>query len=205
MKIIAAFFCCIVLLSCSSSQLNNEEFTKPELIEQYPLPPIPFYIYEQKFVITLNLYLMEDGSIREVIIDDDRLDKQWAAQAKESILKWRYTPARLNKKPIKVWISQRTVIEIAEPIYFMLSEIQFDSLTAAQRTYTLLKEGAEFGKLANVYSVAASGKSNGFLGNVDVQRYPSELRKEILRLKKNEFTRPLKYGEKYVIFKRLNL
>ena len=203
MKSLVAFLCCIMLLGCSSSQLENDDITKPELLEQYPLPPIPPSVYGSHFVLNLNLHIMEDGSVKEVIIKDEGVDKEWILLAKESILKWKYSPALVKNKPVKVWINQRTIIEIAESLFYVLAEIQFDSLTTARQVYKLLIEGMVFGNLARTYSTSSSGKTSGLLGKVDVMRYPSDIRREILRLRYNEFTAPLKYGGKFIIFMRL--
>lgn len=202
-KYIAAFICCLIFWSCSAARLENSKITKPEVIEQYPLPPLPSSIYESTFIIYFNLYIAKDGSVQDVFIKDDRVSKKWIAEAKSSILKWKYTPALENDKPISIWIIQKTIIKIEQPLFMVLSEMQFDSLSTAQKVFNLLKEKKDFGKLARSYSTANSSKIGGYLGKVNIIIYPETIKEEILKLKYDDFTPPLKYAGKFVIFKRL--
>ncbi len=203
MKNIAALLCAIILFGCISSQVENNGITKPVLIYQFPLPPIPPSINESQLILNLNLYILDDGSVKEVLIKNNGMDKKWLADAKESILKWKYSPAMINNKPVRIWINQKTIIRIVESIFYKLAEIQFASIDTAQHVYKLLKENEDFGKLAGVYSAAPSGKLGGIIGRVDILQYPLDVRKEILKLRFNEFTAPLKFGDKYIIYLRL--
>jgi len=200
MKYIAALLCSIILIGCFSSQIENSGIIKPVLIYQFPLPSIPHSISESQLILNLNLFIMEDGSVSEVNIKNNDLDKDWAAQAKVSIMKWKYSPAMYNNKPIKIWINQKTIVNIVESVFYKLAEIQLDSLTTAQKVYNLLKEKKDFEDLARSYSTAPSGKMGGIIGSVDIMRYPLNIRKEILKLSYYEYTTPLKYDYKYVIF-----
>ena len=53
------------------------------------------------------------------------------------------------------------------------------------------------------YSVDPTRKTNGLLGEVDINRYPENIRQKLARLKIDEFTESIKYGDLYVIFKRM--
>ncbi len=200
---VVAILSCISLLGCSTSNMELSEITKPELLEQYPLPPIPLSVNETQLILDLNLYIMKDGSVRNVIIKNNIPNKDWVVLAKKSILKWRYSPARINNKPLNIWINQKTIVQILEPIYYILAEIKLDSLTTAKHVYKMLQENENFGKLARTYSVDSSGKTNGLIGKVNIMRYSHNIRKELLKMNYNEFTKPLKYGDKYLIFMRL--
>ncbi len=202
-KYAAALIFCILLFSCSSMQMTGDEITGPELIDQYPLPPLPSSIQEPTITINLKLFITKDGSVQNVIVNDGRVDKKWLELAKASILKWKYLPAHVSNKPISIWIYQRTIINIVPPKFFFLAEIQFDSLETAQKVYSLLKEDKNFEELARNYSTMSSGKLNGQPTKVNVMNYPTKIRDKIMELNYDDFTVPLKYNGKYVIFKRV--
>ena len=55
------------------------------------------------------------------------------------------------------------------------------------------------------YSTSDSKSNNGLIGNVNVKHFSEEISLALSRLKEGEFTKPLNYGEHYIIFKRLKL
>jgi PPIC-type PPIASE domain/Gram-negative bacterial TonB protein C-terminal len=205
MKTIAAVLCCVFLFGCSSSQIENNNITSPELIQESPLPPIPLSLYKTPFVLDLNLYILEDGSVNEVVIRNNIGDQQWLALAKETIMKWKYTPALSDNKPVSTWISQKAIVQVEDPVFYTLAEIEFDSVDTAEYVYKMLQDNKDFESLAQRYSVVPSGKVGGILGKVNVMVYPQNIRNEILKMSYNDFTEPLKYGNRYVIFKRLEI
>lgn len=202
-KYATALILCTLLFSCSSMQMTGDEITGPELIDQYPLPPLPSSIQEPSITINLKLYISKDGSVQNVIVNDGRVDKKWISLAKESILKWKYLPAHVNNKPVNIWIFQRTIINIVPPKFLSLAEMKFDSLDTAQKVYSLLKEKKSFEELARNYSLLSAGKLSGQPAKVNVMNYSTEIRNKILELKYDEFTAPLKFNGKYIIFKRV--
>jgi parvulin-like peptidyl-prolyl isomerase len=44
---------------------------------------------------------------------------------------------------------------------------------------------------------------NGILGEVNINLYPENIRKPLGKLNVNGYTEPIKYGDLYAIFKRL--
>ncbi len=198
----AALILCISLFSCSSIQMAGDEITGPELIDQYPLPPLPSSIQEPNITINLKLYITKEGSVQNVIVNDGRVDSKWISLAKESILKWKYLPAHVNNKPVNIWIYQRTIINIVLPKFYFLTEMQFDSPDTAQKVYSQLKANKSFEELARHYSTAVWA-SQEQPAKVNIMNYPTQIRNKIMDLKIDEFTTPLKYNGKFIIFKRV--
>jgi parvulin-like peptidyl-prolyl isomerase len=54
-----------------------------------------------------------------------------------------------------------------------------------------------------VYGVA-KGDRDGFLGAVDITLYPVQVREALEQLRENEISRPIKVGDRYVIYKRFS-
>lgn len=69
----------------------------------------------------------------------------------------------------------------------------------ANMVYTELKNGAAFTMLARKYSTDASGANGGLMAPARKGRYTPELDEEIWKLKKGEFTKPIKTPYGYVI------
>lgn len=203
MKLFTVLLFTLLISGCSSIQQNDIFLTLPELIDQYPLPVISESIYKNHISLDLQLLIDEDGFVRKAKLLSGSGNEMWDTLAIASIKKWRYSPALMNEKPIAIWLKQHVDVEFAEPIYLSLAEILCETKEQAHMITEALNNGEDFSKLAVKYSSHYSSKENGFIGKVDIQRYPREIFKALLKLKPNEYTSSMKYGQKYVIFKRI--
>jgi len=195
----------IALLLCGCSSMNqlDGEISSPELLKQYPLPSVPLSIYSPSFALNLRLLILDNGSVKEVTILNKTGNAEWDSLACESILKWKYLPAHIKNKPVSMWVSQKVCVEFADPVYVSLAEILCDTLETARKVYEALIRNEDFGMLAAKFSADPSRGNNGLLGKVDIRLFPDYIQREILKLKVNEFTGPIKYGNQYIIFKKL--
>ena len=53
------------------------------------------------------------------------------------------------------------------------------------------------------YSVDPSREMGGMLGKVNINVFPENIRRPLSKLDMNDYTKPIKYGDLYAIFKRL--
>jgi parvulin-like peptidyl-prolyl isomerase len=67
----------------------------------------------------------------------------------------------------------------------------------------VIEQGQNFNELAMRYSVDPSREMGGMLGDVNINVFPENIRKSLSKLIINEYTKPMKYGDLYAIFKRL--
>jgi parvulin-like peptidyl-prolyl isomerase len=86
----------------------------------------------------------------------------------------------------------------------MQAEILCTTAEEADTVYKALEQGRDFSELAMKYSVDPSREMNGILGEVNINMYPEDIRWTLQKLDVNEYTQPIKYGDLYAIFKRLN-
>jgi hypothetical protein len=119
-------------------------------------------------------------------------------------MRWQFVPAHMNDKPISTWFHLRAPIRYKNPEFFTLAEIVCNEKEKIDSMYQELQQGQDFGELAEQYSVISSREKKGEIGDVNIYCYPEYIRKQISLLGPNKFTQPLKYGERYIIFKRLN-
>jgi parvulin-like peptidyl-prolyl isomerase len=84
-----------------------------------------------------------------------------------------------------------------------LAEILCTTPEESDSVYEAIEHGHDFGELAMRYSVDPSREMKGILGEVNINMYPENIYKSIEDLAINGYTKPIKYGDLYVIFKRL--
>jgi peptidyl-prolyl cis-trans isomerase C len=84
-----------------------------------------------------------------------------------------------------------------------LAEILCTSREEADSVYNVIEQGQNFNELAMRYSVDPSREMGGMLGDVNINVFPENIRKSLSKLIINEYTKPMKYGDLYAIFKRL--
>jgi len=177
----------------------------PSVIYQEPLPPFPKEMKKQVNKLDTRLLISEEGKVLDVQILSSSANKEWDSLAIEKIKKWIFTPAILNNKPIKVWITQPIRISIKEPLILPLSEIVFDNASIAFQIYDSLLNGGDFNVFVQKYSISESKKDNGYIGLINIRNLDPEIQNSLEKLEENEFTKPIIYKGKYTIFKRNKL
>lgn len=202
MKRVILFLGVCCLLGCSSMPYVTDT-SIPQLLIQYPLPPVPESMTRPEFQIDMILFILEDGSVGKARLLKGVGDESWDTLAVATIKKWRFTAARMENQPISTWYRLKTTVRSAVPVNMTLAEILCTSADVADSVHEALKQGKDFSELAVKYSVSPSRDKKGMLGDVNINIYPENIRKILGRLSPNDFTRPAKYGDLYAIFKRL--
>jgi hypothetical protein len=146
----------------------------------------------------MNLYILEDGSVGQVKFIKGIGDEVWDSLAAESVLKWKYSPAHVDHHNVKIWLRQTAVVQLQNPKYLVLAEIICPTQVEADSIYISLENGKDF----NGFTAMPDDDKNVDLGKVDINLFPQNISAELAYLEKDQYTKPLKYGDKYVIFKR---
>jgi TonB family protein len=202
MRLIVCILCFMYLIGCSSVKQVSEGST-PQLLIQSQLPPIPASIKQPIFDLDVVLFVMEDGTVGKTRMLKGSGDAAWDSLALSSIRQWRFTPARMDNKPIGSWFHMQSTLRYADPQYMNLAEILCTSREEADSVYNVIEQGQNFNELAMRYSVDPSREMGGMLGDVNINVFPENIRKSLSKLIINEYTKPMKYGDLYAIFKRL--
>jgi len=202
MKRLVLFLFLSLLTGCSLFQFTTEDNAAPHLLFQSSLPAIPdrIFISDFKPVIKLdmNLYILEDGSVGKVVFIKGIGDEAWDSLAAESILKWKYSPAHVDNHNVKIWLRQTAEVQLENPEYFILAEIICPTQLEADSIYISLENGIDFNGFTNL----PDGDKNVELGKVDIHLFPHNIYTELAYLEKDHYTKPFKYGDNYVIFKK---
>jgi parvulin-like peptidyl-prolyl isomerase len=191
-----------LIVGCSTYREQDESIVLPELIEQSALPAIPSTVIAEQFRVHANLFIDETGRVTNVNFTQPTGIESWDSLAKESIAGWRYTPALVKGRPSKVCLKQCIIVDVVQPVYLDLYEIVCASLEDANKIIETLNNGGDFKALASAYSTANSRNNKGYLGRTNINLYPSDIREKLQLLKENQYSQPIKSGDRYFIFKR---
>ena len=202
MKPLVLFFILVCFAGCSSSE-QSTEFTLPELLMQAPLPAFHERVCISRIMLDMKIYVLEDGTVRDVQFLAGSGNTAWDTIAVASIKQWRYSPARYNGRPMKLWFRQKAIVEFSEPTFISLAEIVCNSSEKADSAYASLQHGSDFGEVALQHSIDSSRLKKGILGEVNINLYPGYIKHILARLDAEQCTTPVKFGDQYVIFKRL--
>ena len=202
MKHLVFILCLGCFIGCSSTHQTADD-SYPQILTRTPLPVVPTSISQPYFEMDMVLFILEDGSVGNVKLRRASGDSAWDSLAVASIRQWHFIPARFESRIISTWFRLKLTIRYANPIYLPLAEILCNTKQDADSVYQQLLRGEDFGELAMRYSVAPSRLMRGMLGEVDINLYSENIFKAIQQLSVGEFTKPLKFGEQFVIFKRL--
>lgn len=202
MKTLMFLFCLVCLAGCTTFQQTEIGVRQPELLEQTSLPPISGSFYKNNFRLVIRMLIDEEGKVLNAKFVSGSGNEEWDSMALQSIGNWRFSPALMNNHPVKIWVNQIALVRIQEPVFWSISEILCGTYETAWMVYDSLKAGGNFADLAEKFSVAQSKNLKGYLGKVDINLYSAPIREKLTRLKDNEFTEPIQYGDRYIIFKK---
>jgi TonB family protein len=202
MRLVIFLLCVVCLVGCSSMKQAFDP-SIPQVLMKHPLPPIPETFSRMAFDLDVVLFILEDGSISKARLLKGSGDAEWDTLALRSIKQWRFAPAHAGNQPVSTWFHLRTNVRYADLQIMNLAEILCTSSQEADTVYKAIKQGQDFGDLAMKYSVDPSREMKGALGDVNINMYPEEINKTLEKLDVNAYTKPIKYGDLYVIFKRL--
>jgi TonB family protein len=203
MKPLMLFFMVCSLTACSSTQQLSEDLTLPELLMQQPLPAFPVPLLSSTLRIELEIQVDIDGSVRAANIVSTSGNSDWDSAALIAVKQWRYSPALYQEKPIRLWLHQTAIVQFTQPTMIALAEIQCATAEAADSAFAMLKDGVPFAQVVSLFSISNSRKQNGQIGEVNIRLYPTSIKQQIERLGEDEYTHPIKFGDRYVIFKRV--
>jgi hypothetical protein len=193
----------ILFTGCGIFKSSEPQRTEPKLLKQSALPHIPSLLQKQGFDFYCEMLISENGVVELASIIKSSGDKDWDSLAAISLMEWQFSPALSDNKPIRTLIRRKVNVEFVEPNSILLAEIICNTESDAASAYFDLKNGMDFGKAAEKYSISDSKNNAGIIGKVDIQHYTGRTRQILSRLKENEFTESFAYGKYFAIFKRL--
>jgi TonB family protein len=202
MKIIIGCLCAAFMAGCFSIQQTGES-SAPQPLFQSPLPALPESIQKPPSVLSIAVFILENGTVDKVQFMKSSGNAAWDSLAAVTIKQWRFAPARINGNPVGTWYHMRAPLHYAAPVFMSLAEIICDTKETADSAYEKLEQGHDFGDLVSQYSIDTSKTHYGVIGRTNIYSYQENIRDNLTRLDIGGHTKPIQYGNQYVIFKRL--
>lgn len=197
------FVCLFVITSgCTVFQPEETTLIQPKLLKQSELPPLREYLFSDRFEFYCEMLINTNGDVERAKLLTGSGDETWDSLAALSLLNWKYTPAIYDSHPIKLMVRRKIKVVFVEPKVISLAEIQIENLAQADSVYGALLNGADFTSLVLKYSISPTREKKGFLGDVNIKHFSENISVALSELKEGEFTKPLKYGEHFIIFRR---
>ncbi len=194
----------LFLTACSVQQQALQQDTLPRLILQDPLPPL-VSSGTRNLRIDLRMLVDENGDVAYAELVRPAVNPEWDSLARKTICGWKFSPAVVKGKAIRVWMRFPAIVHFAEPKMMELSEIVCESGTLADSLYSFLQNGADFDEIARKHSLSESAQQSGQLGKVNILRYPEEVQRVLTSIRDGAFTSPIHLGKHFIIFKRFAL
>jgi hypothetical protein len=195
-------FLMVLIAGCTAIQLTENSIQPPELVKSFPLPPIVSDMPGGRLKFTVMLLVLKDGTVGKVSLPESLYDPEWDSLAIHSIMKWQFNPALQDGKPVDLWLRQPLVVQFRDPIIRNLAGLISGTEREADSLYALLEHGLNFDTLLK-HAVQVSGERSSSIGAVDISVYARTLRGELLKLREGDVSRPLRIGNRFVIYKRL--
>jgi TonB family protein len=192
----------LLLAGCGVTQEAGVVFPHQELIEVSPLPPLEFPASGQGKKLGVLFRVLGDGTVAEVRMLKSGGDEHWDSAVVALMKHWRFSVNSGDSTGEGHWYHYLFDVRIGESIQLTLGELVAPARQVADSLYAILNNGVSFASLANQFASGSAGKRGGFLGSVDIQKYPEHVRNELRKLHVNDFTHPLRLGKDYVIFMR---
>ncbi len=190
----------LLIAGCATFDGLNSRIVPPTLLERVTLPPPPASLAARDFYLKMEILVGKDGSVRHVSLTKSSGDAEWDAAAVRRIMEWKYSPALLDDKPIQMRIIQTARVVTVPPVMMTLSELVCSSFSRADSAYGMLKDGAAFDSVAAIYGCRNISMVSGYVGEVDINRFPDDIRGELHSLNQGMFTHPLAMGPYFAIF-----
>ena len=195
-------FLTILLAGCSAIPQTETPIKPPELVKSARLPPILSVVPGEGMRFNVKILVLKDGTVGDVRLLESSGDAEWDSLALHSIMKWQFVPARADGRPMDVWVRLPLVVQLRDPIIRVLDGLVSATEHEADSLYSLVEHGMDFDSLLR-QAVQVSGERGRALGAVDISVYAPPLRDELLRLREGEVSRPLRFGDGFILYKRL--
>ncbi|HEY4611928.1 MAG TPA: energy transducer TonB [Bacteroidota bacterium] len=181
----------LFVIGCTVTQQIEIPSEQPELVGKASLPPLTSALFTDGVKFNVLLHVLNDGSVENVRMLGSSGDKEWDAQALQSIRQWRFAPPRRDGAPVDLWFRQLIIVQVQEPVVMTIGELACTTRQQADSLFTLLQQGHPLDDLFNTT-----------LTTVDVMQYPQRAREELKKLHEGQYTHPVRIGDMYMIYKR---
>jgi TonB family protein len=192
----------LTLIGCATSSQTPSPSEQPEIVNMTSLPPVAPNFPTNGLKLNILFHVKGDGSVTEAKMLGSSGDPAWDRAAVDSMKLWRFTPKPLDGSSTGQWIRNTIILQLQELTVLTLGELAVGNQQGADSLYSLLQNGSDFDALMKQIGQGSSASFGRYIGAVDIARYPKHVRDALRKLGVNDFTRPIRIGSKYTIYKR---
>ncbi len=192
----------LLLLGCGAGRTTAPARDVSRLVSMTSLPPLHDNIRTPHLMLDVYFYVLHDGTVSDIKMMNSSGDPEWDRVAVDSMKQWKYAPNTGEYATSGIWLRNTILVQIQDPIIMTIGELVSDNSRTADSLYALLRAGEDFHKLAAQNGSDEPKRAGRFFEAIDLARYPPHVRTELSKLRINDFTRPIRVGDDYVIYKR---
>lgn len=203
MKLVTITLLGILWVCAGCGTTRQLEAPQTELIHMSLLPSLDPFTYKDHVTLSVLFCVLQDGRIADVRILGTSGNRDWDAAARDSMRQWRFSAVVGDCPAEGIWVRNSVVVRAEEHLVMSLGELLASDKKEADSLYALLERGVPFESLLERATTTFS-PSGMILGPTDIAQYPGRVREELRRLKVGGFTRPIRVGANFTIYKRFN-
>jgi hypothetical protein len=201
MKIIAVVT--VLFAGCTFISETQNPDVMPQLVYRTALPLVPPDWADSRPKLEVLFHVSKTGEVMDTRFVYPTGYDSWELTALGEMKQWRFTPARLGQDSVPVWIRVPITVRFTDPKILRLAQLVCVDQVCADSAYRLLEAGFQFESIVQELPAAGYGTYEKNVGETDIRVYSEEVQKELRKLKENGYTRPIRFGESFAIFKRL--
>jgi len=148
------------------------------------------------------MHIMKDGTVGNVRILGSSGDAEWDSMAAQSMKQWAVFDSPSKRNPGRSL--DASARDRANPAAHHAHPRRTRLILQAGSRFVVCaaRRRTKFETLAKHEGVESSAVNGKYLGSVDISSYPRPVREELRKLREDEVSRPVRIGEKYIIYKR---
>ena len=201
MKILIAIV--LILSGCGTFSDMQKPDTVPVLVYQTALPAVPSEWARSRPKIDVLFHVSRTGAVTEARFENPTGYDEWESEALRDMKEWRFSPARFGQDSIPVWVRVPIDVRFTDVKVLDLAQLVCVDMASADSAYALLVAGQPFDSVAQELPKNGRGIYAKNAEETDTSVYPENVQRELAKLAVSAFTKPMRIGNLYIIFKRL--
>jgi hypothetical protein len=203
MKNIPLYFLSIILLVGCATQKSEPDESIPYPVSMSLFPVLGDTIEIDEVIVSALFYVLPDGTVEDVALTDRIISPEWDAMAVDSMKKWKFSKLPASSDPNGIWLRRVIKVQFEEPTIMDLAYIRVDELAVADSLYSTFTSRSNFSQIFDRNSFHPFPYTFEIERDQNISRFPEHVRLELRKLKINNYTKPIRLNNQYLIFQRI--
>lgn len=182
--------------------------TIPDENIPYPVTMALFPVLEDskgvnEVTITALFYILPDGTVDDVAITGPILNPEWDSAAIDSMKRWHFSKLPQGMNQEGAWLRRIVKVHFEEPTVMDLVILAVNDPQIADSLYAGLGSRSNLKRLFGVVENHDFTYKLTVENNQNIAKYPEHVRLELRKLRINNYTKPIRLNDQYLIFQRV--